>query len=80
MGREPGSSEEVWQDEPMWVAIHKCMEAMLGISLYTYLYLKLAKMYAFPIISYVFSSTKSENKRVDQVLLINWRGAAEGGR
>jgi hypothetical protein len=27
----------------MWVAIHKCMEAILGISLYSYLYLKLAK-------------------------------------
>jgi hypothetical protein len=27
----------------MWIAIHKCMEAMLGISLYSYLYLKLAK-------------------------------------
>jgi hypothetical protein len=25
------------RDEPMWVAIHKCMEAMLGISLYSYL-------------------------------------------
>jgi hypothetical protein len=31
------------KDEPMWVAIHKCMEATLGISLYSYLYLKLAK-------------------------------------
>jgi hypothetical protein len=28
----------------MWVAMHKCMEAMLGISLHSYLYLKLAKM------------------------------------
>jgi hypothetical protein len=27
----------------MWVAIHKCMEAILGISLCSYLYLKLAK-------------------------------------
>jgi hypothetical protein len=27
----------------MWFAIHKCMEAMLGISLYSYLYPKLAK-------------------------------------
>jgi hypothetical protein len=32
------------RDEPMWVVIHMCMEAMLGISLYSYLYLKLAKM------------------------------------
>jgi hypothetical protein len=32
------------RDEPMWVVIHMCMEAMLGISMYSYLYLKLAKM------------------------------------
>jgi hypothetical protein len=32
------------RDEPMWVAIHMYMEAMLGISLYSYLHLKLAKM------------------------------------
>jgi hypothetical protein len=31
------------RDEPMWVAIHMCMKAMLSISLYHYLYLKLAK-------------------------------------
>jgi hypothetical protein len=28
----------------MWVVIHKCMETMLGISLYSYPYLELAKM------------------------------------
>jgi hypothetical protein len=32
------------RDEPMWVVIYMCMEAMLGISLYSYLYLKLSKM------------------------------------
>jgi hypothetical protein len=52
----------------MWVAIQMCMEATLGISLYSYFYLKLAKHYVFLVISYVFSSTKSENKRVEQVL------------
>jgi hypothetical protein len=31
------------RDEPMWIAIHKCMEPMLEISLYSYVYLKLAK-------------------------------------
>jgi hypothetical protein len=31
------------RDEPTWVEIHKCMEAMLGISLYSCLYLKLTK-------------------------------------
>jgi hypothetical protein len=28
------------KDEPMWVTIHKSMEAMPGIPLYSYLYLK----------------------------------------
>jgi hypothetical protein len=27
----------------MWVVIHKCVEAILGVSLYSYLYPKLAK-------------------------------------
>jgi hypothetical protein len=31
------------RDEPVQIAIHKCMEATLGISLYSYLYPKLAK-------------------------------------
>jgi hypothetical protein len=31
------------RDEPMWVVIHMCMEAILGISLYGNLYLILAK-------------------------------------
>jgi hypothetical protein len=47
--------------------IYMCMEAMPGISLYSYLHLKLAKSYIFLIISYVFFSTKLE-KRVKQVL------------
>jgi hypothetical protein len=32
------------RNEPIWVVIHMGMEAMLGISLYSYPYLKLAKM------------------------------------
>jgi hypothetical protein len=32
------------RDESILVAIHMCMEEMLGISLYIYPYLKLAKM------------------------------------
>jgi hypothetical protein len=54
------------RDKPMWVAIHKCMEAMLGIYLYSYLYLKLAKMLSFSL-SPMFS-TKLEKKRAEQVL------------
>jgi hypothetical protein len=35
------------RDELIWVEIHKCMEPTQGISLYSYLYLKLAKMAGF---------------------------------
>jgi hypothetical protein len=35
------------RDEPMWVVIYMGMEAMLGLSLYIYLYLKVAKMLCF---------------------------------
>jgi hypothetical protein len=51
------------RDESVWIAIHEGMEAMLGISLYSYLYLKLAK----PLSHYLlcFSPTKLENKRAE---------------
>jgi hypothetical protein len=49
------------------------MEALLGISLYSYFCLKLAKPLC---LSYVFSSTKLENKRAEQVL----PGRGFGGR
>jgi hypothetical protein len=43
------------------------MEAMLRISLYSYPYLKLAKMLYLSYYCYVFSSTKLE-KRAEQIL------------
>jgi hypothetical protein len=51
-------------EEPMWVSIHVFMDTTLGISLYSYLYLKLAKHHVFLI----FFSKKLENKKVEQVL------------
>jgi hypothetical protein len=51
MGRGPGSSEEEGRDEPIRVAIYMCMKEMLGIPLYSYFYLKLAKTLFFFIIS-----------------------------
>jgi hypothetical protein len=56
------------RDESIRVVIHMCMETTQGISLYSDLYLNLAKHHAFLFILYVFSSTKSENKRAEQVL------------
>jgi hypothetical protein len=63
------------RDEPMWVVIQLYMEAMLGISLYSYLYIQLAKMLCLV----GFSSTKLENKRAEQELPGRDRGW-EGGR
>jgi hypothetical protein len=61
----------------MWVAIHKCMDTTQGISLYSYLHLKLAKMPCFSFyIIWFFSSTKLENKRAEQVLA---SGSGGGG-
>jgi hypothetical protein len=52
------------RDEPIWVVIHMCMEAMLGISIY------------------VFSSTKLENTRAEQILpgSKEGRGGSSGER
>jgi hypothetical protein len=53
------------RSEPVGVVIYICMETTKGISLCSYFYLKLAKPSCF---SYLlcFSSTKSENRRVDR--------------
>jgi hypothetical protein len=61
------------RDEPLWVAIHKNMEATLGIFLYSYLYLKVAKCYVFLIISYVFSQQNQRTRGWNRFCL-------EGGR
>jgi hypothetical protein len=41
---DQGVARRSGRNEPMWVVIHMCMEATLGISLYSHLYPKLAKM------------------------------------
>jgi hypothetical protein len=46
----------------MWVPIYKCMEATLGISLYSYLS-QTRKSSVFLIIAYVFSPTKLRRGR-----------------
>jgi hypothetical protein len=48
MGRDQEVVKRSGRDEPMWVGIHLCMETTLGISLCTYLYLKLAKPLCLP--------------------------------
>jgi hypothetical protein len=50
------------RDEAMCVVIHMCMVAMLGISLYSYLCLKLAKMLCF-LLSLMFSLHQNQRTR-----------------
>jgi hypothetical protein len=52
------------------------MEAMLGISLYSYPYFHLQKCYVFLFIALVFSLTKLE-KRAEQVLPGSKEGEGE---
>jgi hypothetical protein len=57
------------RDESIWVVTHpNCVEAMLGISLYSYPYLNWQKHYVFLIIAYFYSSTKLE-KRAERFCL-----------
>jgi hypothetical protein len=61
------------------------MEAMLGISMYSYPYLNYQKRFVFLIIAYTFSSTKLEI-RAEQILpgsesvVERRRGHGVGGR
>jgi hypothetical protein len=60
--------------------IHICMEATQGNSLCSYLYLRLAKCHVSSFIYYVFSATKFENRRAEQVLqgVTQWEGVVAG--
>jgi hypothetical protein len=53
-------------DEPIEVIIHIYMEISRGNSLHSCLYLKQTKMPCFAFS--LFSSTKSQNRRAEQVL------------
>jgi hypothetical protein len=54
------------RDEPMWVAIPKCVEATPGISLYSYLYLKLAKMIclSYYLLCFLFYKIRKQESRI----------------
>jgi hypothetical protein len=68
------------KDEPMWVVIHLCMETMLGISLYSYLYLKLAKMLclSYCILCFLFNKIGEQGGRTGSAW--KWAGVGVGGR
>jgi hypothetical protein len=52
--------------EPMCVAIHICLEPILGISLYRYLYLKLAEMLflSYYLLCFFFNKIGEEEGRI----------------
>jgi hypothetical protein len=56
------------RDEPMWVVIHMCMEATLGISLYSYLDLKLAKMLCLSYYLLMFCLQQNWRREQNRVL------------
>jgi hypothetical protein len=62
------------RNEPMWVAIHMCMEAALGISLYSYLYLRLAKMLclSYYLLCFHFNKIKEEEGRTGSAWKRGW--------
>jgi hypothetical protein len=53
------------RDEPMWVVIHKFMDAMLGVSLHSYLYLKLAKTIclSYYLLCFLFNKIREQEGR-----------------
>jgi hypothetical protein len=58
----------------MWVAIYMCMEASLGISLYSYLYLKLAKMLclSYYLLCFLFNKIGEQEDRTGSAWEWKW--------
>jgi hypothetical protein len=61
----------------MWVAIHKCMEARLGISMYSYLYHKVAKTIclSYYLLCFLFNKIGEEGGTSSA-----WKQGIGGGR
>jgi hypothetical protein len=66
------------RDEPIWIAIQKCMETP-GISLYSYLYLKLAKTLRLSYYLLCFLFNKIREQEAEQVLPRSVCGVGVGG-
>jgi hypothetical protein len=63
----------------MWVALYMCMETVLGISLYSYLYLKLAKpiCLSYYLLCFLFNIIGEEESRTGSSQ--KWGGVGGGG-
>jgi hypothetical protein len=55
-------------DKPVGVVVHICKDILQGNSLCSYLYLKQVKMSCISFYLFLVFSTKSENRRAEQVL------------
>jgi hypothetical protein len=73
---DEGGVKKTGRDETIGVVIHTCIETTRGNSLGNYLYLEPAKMPCSLSIFYVFSSTKSVNRRENRF----WVGVGIGER
>jgi hypothetical protein len=64
------------RDEPIQVVIHMCMEAMVGISLYRHLYLKLAKKLrlSYYLLCFLFNKIGEEARTGSAWKQGGWRG------
>jgi hypothetical protein len=67
------------RDEPIRVAIHMCMETMLGVSLYSYLYLKLAKTLclSYYLLCFLFNKIGEEGRTSSAWKWGGWRVRGE---
>jgi hypothetical protein len=63
----------------MWIAIHKCMEATLGIFLDSYLYLKLAKplCLSYYFLNFLFNKIGEQEGRTSSAQKWGWRNGEE---
>jgi hypothetical protein len=70
------------RDESIQVVIHLCMEAMLGIFLYNYPYLKLAKTLCLShyCLCFLFNKIGEESRTDSAWKLRGWREKNGGGR
>jgi hypothetical protein len=69
------------RNEPMWVAIHRCMETTLGIFLYSYLYPKLTKTICLSYyhLCFLFNKIREKGRTRSawkQELGVRWEGGS----
>jgi hypothetical protein len=64
----------------MQVAIYKCIDAVLGVSLYSYLYLKLAKMLclSYYFLGFLFNKVREQDGRTGSAQKWGWERDREG--